>query len=363
MKKIPRAISCSKAIAEAVRLCKPAVVAAYPITPQTLIVEELAKMHAERILDCEFVNAESEHSALSICIGAQATGSRTFTATSSQGLALMHEMLFIASGLRLPIVMVVANRALSAPINIWCDHSDTMASRDSGWLQFYCESVQEAHDTVIQAYKIAESVLLPAMVCIDGFTLSHVTENAELIKNLKNFLPPYKPCCKLDPSRPITIGAIVPPEFYFEFKMQQQKAMLLAQKTIKKINLEFKKRFYRSYGDGLIETFNLEKAKKAIIALGSQCSTIKYVINLKKNTEFGLIRLKCFRPFPGKELVAACENIEEVYVIDRAISFGNGAPLYTEVKATLPEKIKVKSYLIGIGGQDVSPEIIKKLIK
>lgn len=361
MKAKTKAIQCSYAIAEAVRLCKPEVIASYPITPQTLIVEELAKMHANGTLDAEFLNVESEHSALSACIGAEACGSRTFTATSSQGLALMHEMLFIASGLRLPIVMVVANRALSAPLNIWCDHSDTMASRDAGWIQLYCESIQEAHDTVVQAYKIAEKVMLPAMVCIDGFTLSHASENTELLtqKQVDSFLPPYKPRYNLEKNI-ITIGPVAYPDTYTEFKMQQQKAMSKALEIIKKVNFEFNKKFKRSYGNGLIETYNMQEAKQAIIALGSQCSTIKYAL---QNTKIGLIRIKSFRPFPAKELQEVCKKLKRIDVIDRSISFGSASPLYNEIKAILPSKIKINSHILGLGGRDINPEMIKTIVK
>ncbi|MEM4640902.1 MAG: pyruvate ferredoxin oxidoreductase [Candidatus Pacearchaeota archaeon] len=360
--KISKAIQCSYAIAEAVCLCKPDVIASYPITPQTLIVEQLAKFVADGKLKAEFLNVESEHSALSACIGAQATGSRTFTATSSQGLALMHEMLFIASGLRLPVVMVVANRALSAPLNIWCDHSDAMASRDAGWIQLYCESVQEAHDTVVQAYKIAEKVMLPTMVCIDGFTLSHASENVELLeqKQVDSFLPSYKPRYKLDPSKAVTMGPVAFPNFYTEFKMQQQKAMNKALDAIKEVNQEFNKKFKRSYGNGLIETYNMEKARKAIIALGSQCSTIKHVL---QKTRVGLIRIKSFRPFPTKEIQNVCRQLEQIDVIDRSLSFGSFSPLYSEIKVALQDKIKINSHVLGLGGQDITPEMIKKIIK
>jgi pyruvate ferredoxin oxidoreductase alpha subunit len=365
--KIPKAIQCSKAIAEAVRLAKPDVIASYPITPQTLIVEELAKMYANGKLDAEFINVESEHSAISACIGSAACGSRTFTSSSSQGLALMHEMLFIASGMRLPIVMVTVNRALSAPLNIWCDHSDAMAQRDSGWIQLYCESVQEAHDTVFQAYKIAENkdVMLPIMVCINGFTLSHVSENAELLneKQVSSFLPAYKLLYKLDINKPVTLGSIAYPQYYHKFKEQQQEAMRHALEVIKQVNSEFKDKFSRGYGNGLIEKYNLANANKAIIALGSQCSTIKQVISENPNKKIGLIRIKSFRPFPEQDLKEASKNLKEIYVLDRAISLGNHAPLYTEIKATLPDKIKISSHVFGLGGQDITPEIIKEIIK
>ena len=370
MVKVPKSILCSQAIAEAVRLCKPQVIASYPITPQTLIVEALAEMVANGKLDAEFIDVESEHSALSACIGAQACGSRTFTATSSQGLALMHEMLFITSGLRLPIVMVNVNRSLSSPLNIWGDHSDAMASRDAGWIQLYCESVQEAHDTIFQAYKIAENsrVMLPIMVCIDGFNLSHVSENVDLLdeKQINNFLSNYNPEYKLDINKPITFGTIAYPTDYYKFKEQQQEAMSNAFEIIKKVNSDFKQLTGRSYGDGLIEVYNLQGAEQVIIALGSQCSTIKYVINemKSKGKKVGLIRIKSFRPFPEKELINLCKNLKRIDVIDRAISLGNHAPLFTEVKATLDHcNLKINSHVLGLGGKDITPETIKEVIK
>jgi pyruvate ferredoxin oxidoreductase alpha subunit len=372
VKKVPKAVLCSYAIADAVMKCKPEVIASYPITPQTLIVENLAELKSSHRFDGEFINVESEHSAISACIGAQANGSRTFTATSSQGLALMHEMLFIASGMRLPIVMAVANRSLSAPINIWGDHSDGMAQRDSGWIQLYCESVQEAHDTIVQAYRIAENkdIMLPVMVCIDGFTLSHVSENAELLNedDVRKFLPPYKPIYKLDINKPMTFGSISYPNTYTEFKQQQQKAMEHAVDVIKKTNSEFSQKFGRKYGDGLIEIYNLDKAEQVIVALGSQCSTIRHVIDnlVKSGKRVGLIRIKSFRPFPSSEIIGACKrkNVERIDVIDRAVSLGNLAPLYSEcVSAINNPKIKINSHVLGLGGEDITPEKIKDILK
>jgi pyruvate ferredoxin oxidoreductase alpha subunit len=361
-------MSGSDAAAIAAKLCKPKVIGIYPITPQTRIAERLASFIANGELDAEVIEVESEHSALSACIGAQATGVRTFTATSSQGLALMHEMLFIASGLRLPIVMAVANRALSAPINIWGDHSDSIAQRDSGWIQLYVESPQEILDTTIQVYKIAESsdVLLPAMVCLDGFTLSHVFEPVDFPsqEEIDKFLPPYKPPYLLDPARPITAGPVGFPDSYMEFKKQQEDAMLLALKKIKEVNKEFAKRWDRSYGDGLIKTFNLEKAEIGIIAMGSICGTIKEVI--KRSKKVGLIRLRSFRPFPKREILKACKPLKSIAVIDRAYSFGSAGPLYQEVKVCLfeaREKPRVSNFIMGLGGRDIRPQDIKFAIK
>ena len=242
MKKV---IEGSHAIAEAVRLCKPSVIAAYPITPQTHIVEKISELVANGLLDAEYIKVESEHSAMAACIGAQATGVRTYTATASQGLALMWELLYVASGMRLPIVMNVANRSLSAPLSIWNDWSDAFGARDSGWIQLYCETAQEALDTTIQAYKIAEKVLMPVMVCIDGFYLSHTYEPVDIPESLKGFLCDYKPSVTLDPKNPITQGAYATPDYYQEFKQQQEIAMQAAKKAITQTNNEFSKTFKR----------------------------------------------------------------------------------------------------------------------
>ena len=360
-------IECSRAIAEAVKLCKPDVIAAYPITPQTHIVEDLAKMIANGDLNSEYLRVESEHSALSACIGAQATGSRTFTATNSQGLALMSEMLYVASGMRLPIVMAISNRALSSPINIWNDHSDTMSVRDSGWIQLHCESSQEAFDTIIQAYKIAEEINLPVMVCVDGFTLSHLWEPVEMINEdqIKTFLPPYCPKFKLETENPITLGPIGYPFCYQGFKEKQHKAMLDSSQIIKKINKEFLDRFGRGYGDGLIELYRMDDAKKAIVIMGSACGTAREVIDKlrEKKEKVGMIKIKSFRPLPVNELKKACERIRGLAIIDRAISLGNNAPLYTELKAVLPENIKINSFITGLGGKDVTMQILEEAIK
>ncbi|MBI5148811.1 pyruvate ferredoxin oxidoreductase [Candidatus Pacearchaeota archaeon] len=354
-------MECSEAIAEAVRLCEPGVIATYPITPQTGIIEHLADIVATSKLNAEVINVESEHSAISACIGAQATGIRTFTASSSQGLALMHEMLFIASGLRLPIVMAIANRTLSAPINIWNDHSDTMAQRDSGWLQFYCETVQEAFDTTIMAFKIAESnkILLPAMVCVDGFTLSHVSEQLQILeqKQVDSFLPRYKAEFLLNPEKPITMGALASPQYFTEFKKQQQEAMLSSINVIKEVNKQFLSKFKRSYGDGLIEEYKTNDAEKVFIALGSVCGTIREAIDemRKKGKKVGLVKIKTFRPFPEKELLKATKKAKKIAVIDRAVSLGNLGPVFVEVKALLKNcKNDISNFIAGLGGKDIT---------
>lgn len=359
MKKIAEA---SQAIADAVQLCDVKVVPMFPITPQTHIVERIADKIANKTLKAKSILVESEHSAISAAIGASATGARTFTATSSQGLALMHEILFIASGLRLPIVMAVANRALSSPINIWADHSDTMAQRDTGWIQLYCESSQEAYDTIIQAYKIAETCSIPVMVCIDGFTLSHLWEPIETIKSIKQFLPKFNPENKLNPNKPITLGAIAYPEHYQIIKQQQQKDILNSIQTIKKVNSEFKTKFKRNYGNGLIETYKTKDAEIIYLAMGTTCGTLRVTIDelRKNNKKIGLIKLKTFRPFPTKELQKAIKNAKIIKVIDRAVSYGNQGPLFTEIKAITDKE--VHGFITGLGGKDITIEILKSML-
>ncbi len=356
-------MECSEAIAHAVRLCKPGVIASYPITPQTHIVERLAEFVADG-MNTEFIDVESEHSAMSACIGAEATGARTFTATCSQGLALMSEMLFVASGMRLPIVVANANRALSSPINIWNDHSDTMAQRDSGWMQFHCENSQEALDTIIQAYKIAEHprVLTPAMVCVDGFVLSHLWEPAELPsqEQVDAFLPGYAPKLRLDALSPATFGALAFPNAYMEFKKQQDDAMVNALEVSEEVARDFEKQFGRRHG--LIETYNMDNAKQAIVCLGSVAGTIKSVIN-DSAKRIGLVRVRAFRPFPEREIRRALKGVKAVAVIEKSASPGSTPPLYSEIKAVLKDcDTRINDFVVGLGGREVDEARIKKII-
>jgi len=359
-------LSGNEAAAVAVLLCKPKVIAIYPITPQTACVEFLAELKAKNMLNSEIVHAESEHSAISICLGAEATGVRTFTATSSQGLALMHEILFIASGMRLPIVMCVANRALSAPINIWNDQSDSLAQRDSGWLQFYCSSVQELFDTVIQAYKISEAndVLLPSMVCYDGFLISHFCEPiyVNTQDEVDAFLPEYNPKFRLDKGEKITMGPIATPEYYMDFKKYQADAIERAKRRIFEVNKEFSQRFDRSYGNGLIDTFNLDKAKRIIIAMGSIASNFKYYIS-KYDEELGLIRIRSFRPFPKEEIKEVLEEFDEIGIIDRAYSFGIGGILFNEVKSVVKDGKRINNFIVSLGGRSLRMNDLKFIAK
>jgi pyruvate ferredoxin oxidoreductase alpha subunit len=362
MKKV---IEGSHAIAEAVKLCEPGLIAAYPITPQTHIIERLSEMVADGEMKAKYVNAESEHSAMSLCLGAQATGVRTFTASASQGIALMHEVLYVASGMRLPIVMAVANRSLSAPLNIWNDWSDTFAERDSGWIQLYCESAQEAFDTVIQAYKIAENekILLPVMVCIDGFFLSHVYEPVDLAdaKLVKKFLPKYSGRV-IDFNNPVSQGMWAGPDHYQEFKMEQHEAMRWAREVIRETNAEFKEVFGRSYGNGLIETYNMENAKYAIVTMGSLAGTAKHIIRERKIEDMGLIRVKSFRPFPMSEIKKAIKGIESIGVLEKDISPGMGGALCYEIRG-LTRKTNVSTFVGGLGGRDVKIDDFLKIFR
>lgn len=347
----------SRAVAHTVVLCKPDVISAYPITPQTHIVEDLAKFAADGKLKAKFLEVESEFSAMSSMVGANAAGSRVFTATSSQGLALMHEVLFATSGMRLPVVMIVANRALSAPINIWNDHSDTMAERDSGWIQLYTENVQETVDTLIQAYKIAEKVLLPVMVCMDGFILTHVIEPVDIPeqKGVDEFLPKYNPDhAVLDTERPMTLGPFAYPEPYFDLKKDMEEAIQDSKYVIADVNEEFAKKFKRKYGDGFIEEYKNDK-DTVIIALGSVCGTIKEVVDKRK--DLGLLRIKCFRPFPTEELIKVLKGKKTIIVLEKAFAYGLGVgPVFAEIRNALypfTEKSKFINVIAGLGGVDI----------
>ncbi|MFH0832523.1 MAG: pyruvate ferredoxin oxidoreductase [Candidatus Aenigmatarchaeota archaeon] len=348
----------SHAIAEAVKQCKPKVISAYPITPQTHIVEKLADMVANAELNAEYINVESEHSALATCIGAQATGVRTFTATCSQGLALMWELLYIASGMRLPIVMAVTNRALSAPLNIWNDWSDSFGARDSGWIQLYCESVQEAFDTILQAYRIAEekNIQLPVMVCVDGFYLSHIYEPVDITD--KKFVKEYKPRIKLDTEHPVTLGEFATPDYYQEFREELQMTMMKAKNVIKNVNDEFSKKYKRKYGNGLIEVTN-PGAKHAIVTLGSLAGTIKHVMENDKIKDISLVRIKSLRPFPEEELKKALSDARSIGIIEKDVSPGLGGVLWSELRF-LEEP--VSSFIGGLGGRDITANDLRSVI-
>jgi pyruvate ferredoxin oxidoreductase alpha subunit len=376
------ALSGDEAVAYAVKQSDVDVVAAYPITPQTIIVEKFSEYVANGEVETEFVCVESEHSAMAASLSASVTGARAFTATASAGLALMHEMLFVTSGCRAPVVMAVANRALSAPINIHCDHSDSMAQRDSGWIQMYAENTQEVYDSIIQAFRIAEdlNVLLPVMVGLDGFTLSHSLENVKALPDdtVKKFvgtrqLPlvtthegknaPFK----LDPENPMTMGPIAFPNYYFEFKRQQEEAMENALSVIQQVNSEYAEISGRSYGNGLVEAYCLEDAEIAAVCLGSTAGTMKTVVDdlRQDGVKAGLLRLRTFRPLPVEEIRRVLKNVKAVAVMDRCMSFGgNGGPVFHEIRHVLYEanaRPYVVNYIYGLGGRDTSPQKLRTI--
>ncbi|RKY32775.1 MAG: pyruvate ferredoxin oxidoreductase [Candidatus Omnitrophota bacterium] len=363
----------SRAIAETIKLCKPGVISAYPITPQTHIVEELAQMVANGELDSQFVNVESEHSAASVVLGAVATGVRAFTATSSQGLIYMSEVLFNIAGMRLPLVLTCANRAMSAPISIWNDHQDSISLRDTGWMQFYAENIQEAVDLHLIAYRVAEdkSVMLPAMVCIDGYILTHGIETVDMPsqQEVEEFLPKYKPLYKLDPREPLTMGPLADPDYYMETRyaiQETHKKEVL--KLIPAIAADFAKTFNRNY-NGLIELYHIKGAQKVIVAMGSVCGSIKQVVGelRAKGKKVGLLKISTYRPFPCKEIYEALKNIPKVAVVDKALSLGSLPPLASEIRALFFGKKQkpsvISSFVAGLGGRDVTKESIKEMLR
>jgi len=351
------------AVAYAVKQCNVDVVAAYPITPQTLIVEEFSEYVHNGEVHTEFVCVESEHSAMSACVGASLTGARVFTATASQGLALMHEILYIASSLRCPIVMGVVNRTLSAPINIHCDHSDMMGSRDCGWIQIYVENAQEAYDWVLQAFRIAENpeVLLPVTVNLDGFILSHSLEGVKVLDDVEvdKFVLTRKPVFTVDPDKPITVGALCFTDFFFETKRQHVEAMNNSPRTISKVNEEFAELTGRRYD--FIETYGMDDAEAAILCLGSTAGTAKAVARSMRDQgkKVGVIKPWVYRPFPDEQIVKMIENLKALAVLDRACSIGAPyGPLCSDVAAALyREGIKLGMFnvIYGLGGRDMTP--------
>jgi len=360
-----------EAVAYAVKQSRVDVVAAYPITPQTIMVERFSRYVADGEVQTEYVCVESEHSAMSACVGASLTGARVFTATSSQGLALMHEMLYIASGLRCPIVMGVANRALSAPINIHGDHSDMMASRDCGWVQIYVENAQEAYDWTILAFKIAEDrdVQLPVSVNLDGFILSHSMEGVDVLEDMtvNQFLQARKPLFTLDPDKPITVGALCMPDYYFEFKRQQVEAMRNVSRVLDTVNKEYGRITGRNYG--VLETFGMEDAEAAILCLGSTAGTARAVAHKLREhgKKVGVIKLWLYRPFPAEDVIAASKHLKALAVLDRAVSFGApyGALCSDVVSAlhTLQERPQVFNIVYGLGGRDIEPSDIEFVLE
>ena len=364
------AMTGNEAVANGMRQINPDVVAAYPITPQTDIVQFYSAFAADGLVQTEMVTVESEHSAMSATIGASAAGSRAMTATSSQGLALMYEMLHIASGYRLPIVMPVVNRALSSPINIHCDHSDTMGALTTGWIQIYSESAQEAYDNLIQAVRIAEhpDVLLPVMVCQDGFITSHGIENLSILSDevVKEFVGEYKPQISvLDIHNPIAVGPLQLQDYYTETKAQEAQAMARAKKVILDIAEEYEKISGRKYG--LFEEYKMDDAERVVVVLNSTAGTAKAVVDelRAKGEKVGLLKPRVLRPFPGDELVEALSSAKAVAVMDRAETYSTRVgQVFTEIRAAFYESNKrplMRDYIFGLGGRDTTTREIKRV--
>jgi pyruvate/2-oxoacid:ferredoxin oxidoreductase alpha subunit len=356
------------AVTYGVALSRPEVIAAYPITPQTTIIEELSEMCADGRCKAKFVRVESEHSVLACVAAASIAGARVFTATSSQGLAYMHEMLHWAAGSRLPVVMVNANRALGSPWNIWCDHSDSLSQRDTGWLQIYCESAQEALDTVIQAFRIAEAILLPVMVLLDGFVLTHTSEPVDVPEQtaVDNFLPPYHAKYKLDTEDPHCFNMIADPSTFVYLRHNAQKAMDEAKDIVARVDREFKAQFGRGYG--VIEQVNCGDADVILVMMGTAAGTSREVIEdyRTRGHKIGLCRLRMFRPFPSAELVEALSGAKKIAVLDRDNSLGAGGIIAQELKAAFyskSKKPKLFEFIAGIGGRDITPELIADMIE
>lgn len=358
----------NEAMAEAMRQINPDVVAAYPITPSTEIVQIFSQFVADGKVDTEFVPVESEHSAASACTGAAAAGARVMTATASQGLALMNEVLFVTPALRLPLVICAINRTLSAPINIHCDHSDTMDQRDTGWMQFYAEDSQEAYDSVIQAIKITEEAFLPAIVSADAFILSHSMQRIEMLEDeeVQKFIGEHKcPYKLLDVDNPITIGPLDLQDYFFEHKRSEAEAMVEAPPIIERVGKEFGKLSGREYG--FIESYKMEGANKAIVVMGSTAGTAKEVVDdmREEGDEVGLLKVRVFRPWPVKAINDALKDVEYLAVMDRAEGMkAFGSPLFTEVRSSLyenDERPDIYNYIYGLGGRDIKPHEIARI--
>ncbi len=363
-------IEVSIAVADAVKLANADVIAAYPITPQTHIVEHLSEVVANGELDAEFIPVESEHAAMSTCCGSSAAGARTFTSSSSQGLSLMSEILYIPPAMRLPIVMVVANRALSAPISIWNDHQDIMVQRDIGWIQTFAENGQEAFDLTLHAFRVAEDrrVSLPVIVNLDGFTLSHVIEPIEILdqEEVDKYIPPFKPRYKLDPKKPISMGPVGIPEVYTEAKVAQNEALKASKKVILQAWKEFAELFGRQYNP--VETYRSEDAEVLLVTMGSISETAMTAVDemRDKGQKVGLVRIRLWRPFPGPEFRKAAGKAKVLAVIDRCLPPGAVCgPVGAELRSLfykVPGAPKIFSFVAGLGGRDVTVERFEEIV-
>jgi pyruvate ferredoxin oxidoreductase alpha subunit len=363
---VPRQLEGSRAVAEAVALCRPEVICAYPISPQTHIVENLSQLvKSGELAPCEFVNVESEFAAMSASIGASATGARAYTATASQGLLYMTEALYNASGLGLPIVMTVANRAIGAPINIWNDHSDSMSQRDSGWIQLYAETNQEALDLHIQAFRLAEELSTPVMVCMDGFILTHAVERVEMPtqEQVDAFLPAFQPRQLLDPDEPITIGAMVGPEAFMEVKYLAHAKQMQALELIPEIATDFNDAFGRDSG-GLLRSYRTEDAETIVVALGSVLGTIKDTVDdlRGEGVKIGVVGITSFRPFPLEAARAALGHAQRVLVLEKALAVGIGGIVSANVRLALAG-IQLHGYtaIAGLGGRPITKASLRGL--
>jgi pyruvate ferredoxin oxidoreductase alpha subunit len=359
----------SIAVSEAVKLTNVDVIAAYPITPQTHIVEHLSELVAQGELDAEYIPVESEHSAMSACLGSSAAGARTFTATAGQGLELMHEVVYVASAMRLPIVMAVANRALSSPLSVWGDHSDVMSVRDTGWIQIFVENGQEAVDNTIIAFRIAEDhqVLLPVMIHIDGFHLSHMVEPIMLPdqSEVDEFLPVNKFPLPLNPAKPVTMGDFAPPVVFTEAKWAQEINLENSKDAVLEIWKKFGDKFGRYYKP--VETYKCEDAEVLFMVMGSFAETAMMAVDKLRESgkKIGLFRIRLWRPFPTEEIRQVVAKAKTIIVLDRAISMGMGGPVATEIKSALyplTKKPKIVSFVGGLGGRDISPVDFEEII-
>jgi pyruvate ferredoxin oxidoreductase alpha subunit len=358
----------SMAVAESVKLCRPNVVAAYPITPQTHIVEDLAQMVADGDLKAEFVNTESEFGAASVVLGASAVGARAYSTTTSQGLLLMAEVLYNLTGMRLPVVITCANRAISAPINIWNDHSDAMIVRDSGMIMLFAEDAQESYDMHPQAFKIAENpeIMLPVMVNMDGFILTHAFEPVDLCeqKVFDDFLPPFSPAIKLDVNKPITMGTLAEPKYYMETRYKLHETQQDSIPVIQKAAEDFKARVGRWYG-GLIDTYRLDDAEIAFVAMGSLIGTLKDVVDdlRKKGEKVGILKIRSFRPFPKEQTLEVSKGLKQLIVFDKAYSYGWGSILQNEMRSCFYNSKMhpiISGFVVGLGGRDIPPASLIK---
>jgi pyruvate/2-oxoacid:ferredoxin oxidoreductase alpha subunit len=362
MKKV---IMGNHAISYGVRAAEARVISAYPITPQTQVVELLSEMCASGEIDASFIKVESEHSALAACVGASAAGSRAFTATSAQGLLLMHEMLHWAVGARLPIVLANINRAVGPPWSIWTDQNDSLSQRDVGWLQIYCESNQETQDTVVQAFKIAETVMLPVMLVFDAFFLSHTFEIVDILEaeKVREFLPPYEAEIKIDSSTSHSFGNLAGPDSYMELRYMIQKAMEQSHDVIIRVDREFEEHFGRGYG--LIQPYRCDDAEVVLVTSGTVASTARAVVDEMRDegVKIGSLKVRVLRPFPFEEVFDVLSRAKKVAVIDRNISFGHHGIFYQEIKSALYGRtdVPIIGYIAGLGGRDVTPAVIREI--